>query len=81
MQNAGWRTAMKVLQHYFNALHVYCVLRRFGFSRDMARRAARYYESLSKPLLYCKWSRNAVQQRSDRVRALPELWLDIKIVL
>ena len=40
------------LQHYFNALHVYCVLCNLGISKKMALKIATFYESFTRPILY-----------------------------
>lgn len=36
----------KMMQHYFNALHVYCRLIDLGISAKLARKIAALYESL-----------------------------------
>ncbi len=43
---------MKVLQHYFNSLHLFCRLRALGVSKRSAIRFCRAWERLVHPYLY-----------------------------
>ncbi|MBI5903672.1 MAG: hypothetical protein HZB84_09355 [Deltaproteobacteria bacterium] len=43
---------MSVLQHYFNSLHVFCLLISLGVGKRRALRLARAWERCAHPLLY-----------------------------
>ncbi|OPY77819.1 MAG: hypothetical protein A4E65_02583 [Syntrophorhabdus sp. PtaU1.Bin153] len=47
----------KKLQHYFNALHVFCFLCKLGIPRKPARHIAKSYEFFTRSMLYPERSR------------------------
>lgn len=46
---------MSFLQHYFNSLHVFCLLVGLGFGRKRALRMARAWERMAHPVIYWGW--------------------------
>ncbi len=43
---------MQTLCHHFNALHVYCLLRKAGFKKARARKLSRAWERVVHPIIY-----------------------------
>ncbi|MBA4419287.1 MAG: hypothetical protein C0392_15495 [Syntrophus sp. (in: bacteria)] len=60
---------MKKLQHYFNALHVYCVLCKLGVPKNAARKIAIVYEFITGPILYPERSRGSILHYLNRLCA------------
>lgn len=60
---------MSVLQHYFNSLHVFCLLLSLGVGKRKALRLARAWERYAHPLLYYRaWTPVPVPVAVERRR-------------
>jgi len=51
---------MRILQHYFNSLHLFCRLRSLGLSKSRALRLCRVWEKVIHPYIY----RRAIRRRA-----------------
>ncbi len=48
----GERIMRRYLQHYFNALHVFCIMRRVGFDKGLSMALARRWERTFHRIIY-----------------------------